>query len=495
MNEICGFSSSRRRRQRKNLLWNSIAVLISVGSMGSTYAEDFATQYPTTESTRFDDDDNSYDDILFFDLPSMAITLDVDTEDNVLIPFEDKLTESIEHHLEHFYQKKLLTSEIGNPKFIHVDLESNLLWTEVSMAPNMRQTDDVTFVKKYQVQGIFNSKIKLQVEPIVTEEGEKEKLSLLNQVLMDLFFLEAFEDDYQWDLLHGFLLEPLLHDIINVEINIMDSGFVHPHDANGNLVFEQGGDDFYSKSIFSLQTKDVHWIMVGVILATSFLVGLIALWICLCIATKGGKRHYCFRWLRGKTTTYYDDKSLEGSSVTGSTSSHDSVSAESEATSLSYNLDAWANAITSITLRNPARRKKRGAKVVKRPYFRPSDEHSSDLSCIAEGDNESCTSTVKSAGTSRSERSRRKRRNSKSSWKSSTAYDLPSLDSSSVSSALSSVIYEEEPEKETADSDENANGITEDDDGTKQSAPLLSERGLIRLMPSDDEDDILRCDV
>uniref|UniRef100_A0A7S4ER66 Uncharacterized protein n=1 Tax=Pseudo-nitzschia australis TaxID=44445 RepID=A0A7S4ER66_9STRA len=489
MKHVAGFHSlsPRRRQGDVNVMWNLMAVLIYVVAIGKTRAEDLATQFPTYTTTWLT---TEYDDMLFFNLPSIAITLDIEKDDDVLIPFQDKLTENLESHLEKFYRNKLLTAEIGNPVFMDVDLESRLLWKELSMTPKKQQIEDassginafnygtVEFLKKYEVRGIFNCKIKLRVEPIVTEDGEKEKLALLNQVLMHVFFLEAFEEDHEWDLLHGFLSNPILHDIINVDIKVMDSGFVHPHDRDGNLVFPKSID--YVK-----EAKTPTWMLVGIAFVITFGVVLIVVWFCLFILMKGKKRFRFFHLLRNKMCSSIDnndDDSCKGSSVTGSTSSNDSVCTADPSTmsNINYNLDAWANSITSISLRNPNKRKKRGQKVVKRPYFRPSDEHSSNLSCITEADNESSCSTVKSTGTSRSERSRRKRESKNASLAMSTEH----YESPSATSGLSSIIYEEgDVDKDTDADDDNNNKM--------QSAPLLSDRGLIRLLPSEDEDDYL----
>ena len=104
-----------------------------------------------------------------------------------------------------------------------------------------------TFVKRYQVEGIFNCKIKLQVEPINTEEAKSVRIS---ETLMNVFFLEAFENENYMDLKHDFLTDPLLRDIISTEVEVMDIGFVHPYDENGDLLFDSNDDDFLGGSLF-----------------------------------------------------------------------------------------------------------------------------------------------------------------------------------------------------------------------------------------------------
>mmetsp|Transcript_26146 Transcript_26146/g.71705 ORF Transcript_26146/g.71705 Transcript_26146/m.71705 type:complete len:333 (-) Transcript_26146:223-1221(-) len=324
-----------------------------------------------------------------------------------------------------------------------------------------------------------------------------EKLSLLNHVLMDLFFLEAFKEDVQWDLLNGFLSSPLLQTIINVEILVMDSGFVHPRDHDGNLLFQQNDDDFYSNSMFDFSSthgkaSGSHWIKV-ILDAVAIFVGTAAVtWVILYVWMSGTKRFKIARWLHHRLFGYYEDEddyeSYKGSASTGSSSSDDDSDDSFGSNSNSPgNLDAWANAITSIPLRNPlsrnARGRKRGQKVVKRPYFRPSHEHSSDLSCITEADNESASSTIKSARSGKSTKSRK--RTTKKSLSSSSLTML--FSESAIESALTSIIYEEEAHHNEADTsnprDENEHTNDGDRDRTTQSAPL------IRLIPSEDEDE------
>ena len=103
-------------------------------------------------------------------------------------------------------------------------------------------------------------------------------------------------------------------------------------------------------------------------------------------------------------------------------------------------------------------RKKRGAKVVQRPYFRPCQEHSSDLGCITEADNESWCSSVRSSKSGRSAKSSKSR---------ASRYSR-----SRKRAVKSSVIHEEEEE---------------DEEDQVQKSPLLTQRQLIKLMPSEDE--------
>lgn len=484
------FHFSLTNHKRISLMLKLVVLLFSVSSITRTGAEDAANESVSSPATPAP--------ILFFTLPSLSMTLDVEKEDNALIPFQDQLKTNMELHLEKFYRNKLLTSEVGNPTFVDVDLESQLLWKELWVEPkehseetSNEQQQEVSFLKKYEVRGIFNCKIKIQIKPLTTEEEEKPVF--MSQSLVNIFFLEAFESEHYWDLMHGFLTTPLLRDIISAEVKVLDVGFVHPYDENNNLRF-QSDDDFFVLSIdYNEDAGMMPTVMVaGGVFVVIFLTGLVGIWVFLCIANKGNDR---FRW-RSKVgrSRARDGDSCKGSSVT-STNSSDSLDSGGEedsdgdsvsgwASSFSANLDAWASAITSIPVRDVEnrRRKKRSNRVVGRPYFRPSNEHSSSLDCITEADNESWCSSVKSNKTSRSAKSRTKRYRSKSRHDNKSSSSLnasDSFDSSSVSSkasTVSDVIYEgdaEDPQSEE----------------TEQTSPLLLQRPLVKLMPSEDEDD------
>ena len=466
-------------------MWNLLVLLCSIAAIGKGQAEDAS---PTSTSP-----------VVFFDLPSLSMTLDVEKKDNALIPFQDQLKESMESHLEKFYNNKLLTTEVGIPAFVDIDLESQLLWKELLVEPKettkeaSEQTiNELSFVKKYQVRCFFNCKVKLQIDPITTEYGA-EKPVFVPQTLMNIFFLEAFENEHYWDMMHGFLTTPLLRDIISADLEVLDIGFVYPYDERGNLRFESD-DDFMARSINYDDNSGLSVVMILVsVFIVLLLLALIAIWLYICVVMKGDIRFKNkFRRKRSR-----DEGSQKGSLGTESVHSEDSEDSEEDdeededngwASSITANLDAWASAITSIPLRevDNKRRKKRKSKVVQRPYFRPSHEHSSYLENIWEADNESWCSSVRSGKSVKSSRSTNNNRKNKSSHSRSRRPKEPSarlasaesFDSEvSTSSVSAAIIYEDDAENAADDNDES------------QSTSLLTQRQVISLIPSEDEAD------
>lgn len=483
------FNSFSTNQRRLTLMWNLVVLLFSVAAIGKGQAEDVSS--------------TSTVPVMFFDLPSLSMALDVEKEDNALIPFQDQLKESMEAHLEKFYKNKLLTTEVGIPALVVVDLESQLLWKELWVEPKETTVEtpnktynELSFVKKYEVRGIFNCKIKLQIDPVTTEYGT-EKPVFVPQTLMNIFFLEAFQNEHYWDMMHGFLTTPLLRDIISADVEVLDVGFVYPYDENGDLRFKSD-DDFLGRSVDYYDNSGMSLVMIlGSVFIMLLFLALTAVWFYLCVVMKGDIRFKNkFRRKRSR-----DEGSHKGSSATGSTNSEDSGESDEEeedddeesvdiswASSITANLDAWASAITSIPLRDvdTKRRRKRGNKVVQRPYFRPSHEHSSYLDNITEADNESWCSSVrtgKSVKSSRSTNNRRKKKYNRSRPRrteesSSRLASVASFDSeASTSSVASAVIYEDDAENSA------------DDDDESQDNPLLIQRQVISLIPSEDEID------
>ena len=452
-------SPSMMNERRSTLMWNLIVALFSVASVGKAIAQDATSE------------------MLFFNLPSMSMTLDVEKSDNAIIPFQDQLKESMEEHLEKFYENKLLTTGVGIPKFVDIDLESQLLWKELWVGPKQTTLEvanhtytENNFIKKYEVKGIFNCKMRLQIDPTVTILNE-EKPVFVSQTLIDIFFLEAFQSDHYWDMMHGFLTTPTLRGIISTDVQVLVSGFVHPYDENGDLLFESD-DDFYGRGMdFDKGISPIA--IVATAFAITFLCAIGVIWYYLCFVMKGDTR-FMWRKKKKRRSRPRDDGSLKGGARTDSTNSEDSDDSgeyddddddESFLGWASANLDAWASQITSIPLRDveKKRRKKRNAKVVGRPYFRPSQEHSSSLGFITEADNESWCSSVRSGRSAKSSRSAKSRAYSRSRTR-------------KPEDVESSVIYEGDAEDST-----------EDEDHDPQSSPLLTQRQLIKLMPSEDE--------
>ena len=105
-------SSLSANRRRLGMMWHVAVMLFSVAAIDRVSA-------------------NNASPTLYFDLPSLSLTLDVEKTDNYLIPFQNRLRNAIDDHLEFFYEKKLLKSEVGVPKLVDIELESQLLWKEV----------------------------------------------------------------------------------------------------------------------------------------------------------------------------------------------------------------------------------------------------------------------------------------------------------------------------------------------------------------------------
>ena len=462
---MTAFSSSPANRGRLGIMWHVAALLFSVVLIDGVSASGASQTF-------------------YFDLPSLEMTLDVEKTDNYLIPFQNRLRSTMTDHLEEFYIHKLLESKVGVPRSLDIELESQLLWKEVSVEPkesteHVANHTETEFVKKYEVRGAFNCKMRLKIDPIVTESNEEIPL-YVSQTLMNLFFLEAFERENYWYLMQTFLTTPVLRDIINTDINVMDIGFVHPYDEDGNLLFESD-DDFEALGIdFGKRQKQSTLATVGVVSAVLLLCAVVGIWYYLCCINKGKKR---WKKKRKKRRSQYRDDvaSQKGSSTTGSTNSEgsddesDDESDESDdddeetlvgawASTISRNLDAWASSVTSIPVRDveKKRRKKRGAKVVQRPYFRPCQEHSSDLGCITEADNESWCSSVRSSKSGRSAKSSKSR-----------ASKYSRRGGKRPQSTKTTIIHEEEED--------------EDEEDQLQNSPLLTRRQLIKLMPSQDE--------
>jgi len=509
------FRSYSTNQSRLTLMWNLVTILFSVAAIGKTQAEDAATAAANTTASP----PASSSPVLFFDLPSLSMILDVEKEEDSLIPFQEELKQSMDLHLEKFYKNKLLTSEVGIPVFVEVDLESQLLWKELMVSPKEIKGEttsgqaysDIAFVKKYEVRGIFNCKIKLQIDPITTING-KEKAVYVSQTLINMFFLEAFENEHYWDMMHGFVTSPLLRDIISTRVTILDTGFEHPYDEDGNLLFESNNNDFLGLSIaYNDDSGMSPLVIVGSAFIVFFFLTLVAIWVYLIVRFWGETQRLRF-WSPHKVgrsrsksegshieSSATDSINSEGSNsiASGDQEQHAYYPAPTWAESITANLDTWASSITSIPLRevDQKRRRKRGAKVVKRPYFRPGHEHSSCLDNITEADNESWCSSVKSGRSSKSRAKKYSRSRSSSRSRSGSGSQTTrrpedsfagpvaaaqSFDSNSSPSvgATSAVIYEDDAEN------------SEDDDAHAQSSPLLiQQRQLIKLIPSEDEDD------
>jgi hypothetical protein len=187
------------------------------------------------------------------------------------------------------------------------------------------------------------------------------------------------------------LQSPTLQDINDVHITVLQDGFV-PHDPQKHS---------NSNSFNNQQQAMTPGMMVGIIFATIFCIGLIAIWVYLCTMVNGvfilNNRN-----LQAKGDVFKNE-SVTDHTEDGDEDAHTNRSLYST-TDEENSLDMWARNLTSIKLRQPEllpMKKKRGAPT-RQSFLRPARTHTSSLDYIQEADNESCASTVASARTSAS---------------------------------------------------------------------------------------------
>jgi hypothetical protein len=227
------------------------------------------------------------------------------------------------------------------------------------------------------------------------DDGDSEKNFFITDSLMSLFFIEAFQAGNYWDLLHRFLASPTLQEISDVEITVLEDGFV-PY-SGGSPSFD---DDWYKPPrLRSSASNDTMTpgMVIGIAFATLFCIGLIAIWVYLCFMVPGT---FLYNARRRKPEAHYKD-----GSVTDDACTNDSIDFTPEEESAW--LDAWAQSVTSIPLREPSgiqKKKKKRGQPTKQSFVRPAHEHCPSLDCIDESDNESCASSVASTKTTATNR-------------------------------------------------------------------------------------------
>ena len=287
--------------------------------------------------------------MLRYDLPSFALYLKVTKKDNALIEFQDHLEETIAEHLQTFYENKI--SLVKPPTSVHVALDSKLVWKELSSTTEKDTSSSTTITeytaqtettfKQYEVSGKYECKIAIKYD---MEEMNEQDSKFLTQSLMNLFFIESFQADNYWDLLHSFLSSPILQDIKDVQITVLEDGFI-PY-SGGQPSFD---DDYY----IPLHTKTnsgsgmTPGMILGVALATIFCIGLVGIWIYLCFMVPG-TFFYDLRKNGGKVEGLYK----ESDSVTDDACTNSSVDMTPDDEESKW-LDHWAQSITSIPLREP----------------------------------------------------------------------------------------------------------------------------------------------
>jgi hypothetical protein len=398
-------------------------------------------QFASTQSNNTDDDtvfylDNPFDGrnntnetsvvpFLQYKLPSFSLILKVSKIANnasLLINFQDGLKETIQDHLQDFFQFKLETI-LKLPTKVRFDLDSHLIWKELSIQGSSQQPSSDSYqndttqqnqnlnMKEYEVRGQYDTQVTLNYS---INETDSEDTVVVGQSTMTLLLIESFQGRNYWDLVHRCESSPTLTDISSVEITVLEDGFVPYH--GGTVAFD---DDYW----FTTQKKQQQALrgtvmspgmIVALACITFFGLAIAAIWIYLCynlptsFFTNDSKR----RQRRCKRTNLFKDNEGSSSSVTDSSSTNeDNISMEffgDEELSIAESslwmgsgdwMDIWAQKVTSIPIREQLpRRKKRRGQPLRQSWVRPAHQHVSQLDCITELDNESCcNSTVVSA--------------------------------------------------------------------------------------------------
>jgi hypothetical protein len=414
-----------------------VIFLLAAAIVGIASAQDTVNTTNTGDNNITAGDDSSSEPFLRYELPSFSLTLKVDKHDNTLITFQDRLEETIEDHLEDFFQEKLETF-LKLPTKVRFDLESKLIWrelsTEASEASSQSQQSDYVFqeqelVKKYEVRGQYDSQMTLNYYNNNNNETVSQN-SMVTHSLLTLLFIESFQGRNYWDLIHRILSSPTLMDTTDVQITVLEDGFV-PNNG-GAVAFD---DDYW----FATQKRHHSAMSPGMIVAlafvTFFCLAIVAIWTYLCYNVPSS---FFMNVSKPRNATTY--KGQDGS-VTDDACTDNSLEYGDEETiggSVGNDwMDVWAKQVTSIPIREPftlPKRKKRG-QPTRQSFVRPAHEHFSDLDCITELDNESCcNSTVASAKTAATSRTSRSSRSNRTTACITTAALVPSSANQSTDS-------------------------------------------------------------
>jgi hypothetical protein len=133
---------------------------------------------------------NTTSPFLQYELPPVEITLQVTKRDGALMEFQDLLDDAIQMHLEDFYQEKLEEKVFHMATKVRFNVESKLIWRELSI-------DDATATaaKHYEISGRYLSIMAFNYDALADNSTV-----YVSQSLMNLFFIEAFQGIYYWDL-------------------------------------------------------------------------------------------------------------------------------------------------------------------------------------------------------------------------------------------------------------------------------------------------------
>jgi hypothetical protein len=307
-------------------------------------------------------------DTAVYSLPSFSLVLKVDKTSNDLIVFQDRLETAVRTHLTDFFKQKVESPSLGDGNIDEVALSQLLVWKELSSGGTKVSDETQGTVHQYEARGEYDC----QLELIYNSAGEGH--DRLSGSIMDLFLIEAFQGDNYWHLVHNFLSDEILEDITDVKITVMTDGYIayHGQDVSAFDDYNNGGVGDWTGAM-----------TVGVIFASFFCLALVLMWVYLCFCVQG-------TFLFKSRNPNQKDIGKEDESVTDDLYSTSSVEFQYEDEDEEQTwMDAWANAITSIPLREPIRirRKKKG------PSIRhPAQQHNSYLGCIEEaGADEECS--------------------------------------------------------------------------------------------------------
>lgn len=316
-----------------------------------------------------------------YDLPPFSIVLNVDESETSLITFEDRLIDVVQQHLIEFFEEKVDIPSYGDGQVELVALSASHVWKELGQAQSNR------FAHKYEVQSDFTCKLELSYNSTNGRDTHP------SSSIMNLLLIEAFQGDNYWDLVHTFLRDTVLKDITGVQVTVVADGYVHNNGEKGLALEEEpisAGDDWTPA------------MTAGVIFAGVLVFSITLMWTYLCCFARGAILLQCVKFGRRKLKEKAD-------SVTDDAFSTSTLNPDDDASEGRW-LDAWAEAVTSIPLREPVKTRK----LKKQPTIRhPAQHHSSYLNCIEEADDE--TSTVCSVESSRTHASKRQWSNASSS--------------------------------------------------------------------------------
>jgi hypothetical protein len=349
---------------------------------------------------------------LQYQLPSFSLTLKVsklDKNASSLMAFQDRLKETIQDHLEDFFQDKLETT-LKLPTKVRFNLESHLIWRELSMEGDSSLQDLDLFVKQYEVRGQYDTQMTLNYS---NNETYSQEIVGISQSLMTLLLLESFQGQNYWEMVHRFISSPSLSDVSDVKITVLEDGFVPYH--GGAVAFD---DDYWFDTQQSQQKQRGSVMSPGMIVAmafvTFFCLAIVVIWTYLCynLPTSFFLNDFEQRQRRSKGDSIFKDHEGSSSVTDSSSTNDDNISMESfgdEELAMADSsfwvdstgdwMDNWAQKVTSIPIREPLpRRKKKRGQPLRQSLVRPAHQHVSQLDCITELDNESCcNSTVVSS--------------------------------------------------------------------------------------------------